>query len=58
MIRFIDSTIYHLNVDPSNGVINMAILMEEWCPFLTISSLFESLDGLLEEPDPKYPASH
>lgn len=35
----------------------MPILIEEWSPFLTITSLIESLDCLMEEPETKYPAS-
>jgi flagellum-specific peptidoglycan hydrolase FlgJ len=35
----------------------MPILKEDWSPFLTLSTIFESLDSILEEPDPKYAAT-
>lgn len=35
----------------------MPILKDDWSPFLTLSMVFESLDCILEEPDPKYAAT-
>jgi ubiquitin-protein ligase len=35
----------------------MAILKEDWSPFLNLAAVFGSLDCLLEEPDPQYAAS-
>jgi ubiquitin-protein ligase len=55
-VVFLDK-IYHLNVDPISGQVIMPILKEDWSPFLTLSTIFESLDSILEEPDPKYAAT-
>ena len=35
----------------------MAILTEDWSPFLTLAAVFDTLDILLEEPDIDFPAS-
>jgi ubiquitin-protein ligase len=55
-IYFLDK-IYHLNVDPIGGQLSMPILSDDWSPFLTLSSIFEGIDNILEEPDVNYPAS-
>ena len=32
----------------------MSVLEDDWSPYLTLNSLIESLDGILEEPDEAY----
>ena len=49
--------IYHLNIDPIKGIVHMAILTEDWSPFLTLAAVFDTLDILLEEPDIDFPAN-
>jgi ubiquitin-protein ligase len=45
-VRFIDQ-MYHLNVEYKSGVVHMAILEDDWSPFLNVSAIFDSLDQLL-----------
>ena len=35
----------------------MALLSDDWSPYLTLAAVFDSLDLLLEEPDIEYPAN-
>jgi ubiquitin-protein ligase len=46
-LKFIDK-IYHLNIGYNSGEIRMSILENDWSPFLSLTSLIESLDKLLE----------
>ena len=53
VLKFVEP-IFHPNVDQKDGTIHMPILHEEWSPFLTLNSLIESLDAIMEQPN----ASH
>ena len=35
----------------------MAVLRDDWSPYLTLAAAFDSLDNLLEEPDIQYSAN-
>lgn len=35
----------------------MGILEEDWSPFLSLTSVIETLDHILEEPEEMYPAA-
>lgn len=50
LLSFLDK-IYHLNIDPIKGNVHMALLSDDWSPYLTLAAVFDSLDLLLEEPD-------
>ena len=50
VLRFVHP-IYHPNVHQKDGTIHMPILREEWSPFLTLNSLIESLDAIMEQPN-------
>lgn len=52
-LRFTDQ-IYHLNVGFNSGEVRMAVLEDDWSPFLSLTSLIESLDQVLEAPDVNY----
>jgi ubiquitin-protein ligase len=39
--------IYHLNIDPIKGTVHMALLLDDWSPYLTLTAVFDSLDLLL-----------
>lgn len=52
-IRFLDQ-IYHLNVGFRSGEVRMPVLEDDWSPFLSLTSVIESLDRILEEPELEY----
>lgn len=52
-LKFLDQ-IYHLNIGLSSGQVRMSVLEDDWSPFLSLTSLIESLDKILEEPDELY----
>jgi ubiquitin-protein ligase len=35
----------------------MPILKDDWSPYITLSTVFENLDNILEEPDVDYSAT-
>lgn len=52
-LRFTDQ-IYHLNVGLSSGEVRMGVLEDDWSAFISLNSLIESLDQILEVPDVNY----
>jgi ubiquitin-protein ligase len=52
-IRFLDQ-VYHLNIGFSSGEVRMPVLEDDWSPFLSLNSIIESLDQILEQPDKEY----
>jgi len=56
ILSFADK-IYHVNIDPVSGQVSMPILKDDWSPYITLSTVFENLDNILEEPDVDYAAT-
>jgi ubiquitin-protein ligase len=40
--------IYHLNIEQATGIVKMPILSEDWSEYLTLVTVFDTLDILLE----------
>ena len=55
-LAFLDK-IYHLNIHPITGEVNMPLLNDDWSPYLTLAAVLDSLDCIIEEPDVEYAAS-
>lgn len=48
-LRFLNH-IYHLNISPTAGEVRMSVLEDDWSSFLSLASIIESMDRILEEP--------
>jgi len=53
-VRFV-STIYHPNVNSSDGKICLNVLTREWTPLLKVSTLLLCVSALLSQPNPEDP---